>query len=100
MFRPGLAQKPQLWLGLSWLWLSQKLGRAKAATHGLALARLGLSRGFLHRKHFFFALAEKAKTSYEQIVLKINYKKGTAVLSFIRVSSYNSGAIQRCIHEM
>jgi hypothetical protein len=48
MFRPGLAQKPRLWLGLSRLRLSQMLGRAKAANHGLALARLGPSRGFWH----------------------------------------------------
>ena len=38
MFWPGLAQKPRLWLGLRRLWLSQELGRAKAATHGLAQA--------------------------------------------------------------
>jgi hypothetical protein len=28
----------RLWLGLSRLWLSRELGRAKAATHGLAQA--------------------------------------------------------------
>jgi hypothetical protein len=49
MFRPGLAQKPRLWLGLKRLWLSQNLGRAKAPTDGLALARLGPSPGFWQR---------------------------------------------------
>ena len=46
MFRPGLAQKPRLWLGLRWLRLSGEMGQAKATTHGLALAWLGPSRGF------------------------------------------------------
>jgi hypothetical protein len=49
VFRPGLAQKPRLWPGLRGLWLSQDLGRAKAPSHGLALARLGPGRGFRHR---------------------------------------------------
>ena len=38
LFRPGLAWKPRLWLGLSGLWLSQPSGRAKAIGNGLALA--------------------------------------------------------------
>ncbi len=46
LFGPGLAQKPWLWPGLRGLWLSQKLGQAKAPTHGLALAWLGPSHGF------------------------------------------------------
>jgi hypothetical protein len=41
----GKAQKPQLWLGLRQLWLSQDLGWAKALTH---LAQLGPSCGFWH----------------------------------------------------
>ena len=54
MFRPGLAQKPQLWLGPRRLWLSRNLGRAKAPTDGLALARLGPSPGFWQRKCIFW----------------------------------------------
>jgi hypothetical protein len=38
MFRPGLAWKPRLWLGLSRLWLSQIPGRAKAIDQSPALA--------------------------------------------------------------
>lgn len=44
-FQPGLAWKPRLWLGLRGLWLSHIMSRAKAVTHGLALAWLGLGRG-------------------------------------------------------
>ena len=40
MFWPGLAQKPQLWLGPRWLWLSWNLVQTKASTDGLALAWL------------------------------------------------------------
>ena len=46
MFQPSLAQKLQLWLSLSWFWLSQILGQAKAATHNLALAQLSRSLAF------------------------------------------------------
>ena len=52
MFRPGLAQKPRLWLGFWGLRLCETLGRAKAATGGLALAWLGPSRGFWHTTVF------------------------------------------------
>ena len=38
LFRPGLAWKPRLWLGLRRLWLPQPPGRAKAIGNGLALA--------------------------------------------------------------
>ena len=43
MFWPVLAQKPRLWL-------LRELGQAKAPTHGLSLARLGLSRSFWQRR--------------------------------------------------
>jgi hypothetical protein len=46
LFRPGLASKPRLWLGLRRLRLSQTLGQAKAVNHGLALAWPGLGPGF------------------------------------------------------
>jgi hypothetical protein len=52
MFRPGLAQKPRLWLGFGGLRLCENLGRAKAATGGLAPAWLGPSRGFWHTTLF------------------------------------------------
>ena len=51
MFRPGLAQKPWLWLGLRQLRLSREMGQAKATTHGLAPARLGPSRSFWKRRY-------------------------------------------------
>ena len=38
LFRPGLAWKPRLWLGLRGLQLSKSSGRAKASEKGLALA--------------------------------------------------------------
>ena len=47
MFRPGLAQKPWLWLGLRQLWPAKDLSRAKAATHSLALAWPSPGHGFL-----------------------------------------------------
>jgi hypothetical protein len=53
MFRPGLAPKPRLWLGLRWLWPAQDLGQAKAATHGLALAWPGPGHGFWHVESFW-----------------------------------------------
>ena len=40
-FRPGLAWKPRLWLGLWGLRLSKTPGRAKAKVRGLALAWSG-----------------------------------------------------------
>ena len=46
LFRPGLACKPRLWLGLRRLWLSPMPGQAKAVNDSLALAWLGLGRGF------------------------------------------------------
>jgi hypothetical protein len=46
LFRPGLASKPRLWLGLRRLWLSQHTGQAKALNQGLALAWPGPGRGF------------------------------------------------------
>ena len=49
LFRPGLAWKPWLWLGLRGLWLHQTLGQAKAANQGLALAWLGLGPGFIYK---------------------------------------------------
>ena len=48
LFRPGLAWKPRLWLGLRGLWLHQTSGQAKAANQGLALAWLGLGPGFTY----------------------------------------------------
>ena len=41
MFWPGLAQKPQLWLGLRWLRLSGEMGQAKAT---MAWPQLGLAQ--------------------------------------------------------
>ena len=52
MFRPSLAQKPRLWLGSGGLRPCENLGRAKAATGGLAPAWLGPSRGFLVQTSF------------------------------------------------
>ena len=46
LFRPGLASKPRLWLGLRRLWLSQHTGQAKAVNQGLALAWPGPGHGF------------------------------------------------------
>src|SRR5258707_7758365 len=46
LFQPGLAQKPQLWLGLKRLWLCEIVGRAKAIFHSLALAWPSPGRGF------------------------------------------------------
>ena len=50
--RLGLAQKRRLWLGFGGLRLCENLGRAKAATGGLAPAWLGPSRGFWHTTLF------------------------------------------------
>jgi len=46
LFRPSLASKPWLWLGLRRLRLSQTPGQAKAIKQGLAPAWPGLGRGF------------------------------------------------------
>ena len=46
LFWPGLARKPQLWLGLKQLWLCEIMGWAKAIFHGLALAWPSPGRGF------------------------------------------------------
>jgi len=50
MFRPGLAQKPRLWLGPRGLWLSQTPGRAKAIVRGLALAWPGFRPGLFQSR--------------------------------------------------
>ena len=51
MCGPGLACKPRLGPGLRQLQLSQMLGQAKALTHSLAQAWLGLSPGFGRGAH-------------------------------------------------
>ena len=45
LFRPGLACKPRLWLGLRELWPPKFLSQAKALTGGTAQARPGLGQG-------------------------------------------------------
>ena len=47
MFRPGLAWKPGLWPGFSWLWLCDIMGQAIGHGFGLFMAWLGLGHGFL-----------------------------------------------------
>ena len=61
LFRPGLAWKPWLWLGLTRLRLCQTSGQAKATNHGLAPAWPGLGPGFIYkllRRHENFFLVK------------------------------------------
>jgi hypothetical protein len=45
LFQPGFGLRPQLWLGLRWLWLLKTSGQAIHVSSGLALAWLSLSHG-------------------------------------------------------